>query len=101
MSDEITIRTNGQFRDVVYWYELTEKERAEFDYLDSEARQEASFVRYRGWTYDLGEFMATRGMPEFSPLAKWDGYHSDSYFSGVLVRYGRDFERVLMATFYA
>jgi hypothetical protein len=66
-------------------------------------RLDASFFRYRGELYDLGEFMSTRGMPEFSPLVKWDGYSSDSYFSGTLVRYvDQDHDmRVVVGRFYS
>ena len=94
MSDTMTIKTNNVPRDVLSWYELTDAERAEFDYLDSDtAQSDASFFRYRGNIYDLGEFM-------ISPLKGWDGYHSDSYFSGILVRYVEDCERVIVATYY-
>jgi hypothetical protein len=57
MSD-LTIKTNNVPRDVLCWWDLTKKEQAEFDYLDSEGRQnEAQFFRYKKWVYDLGEFV--------------------------------------------
>jgi hypothetical protein len=105
--DELTIITNNVPRDILDGYELTKEEREEFDYLNWEAIEEgsdsASFFRYRGELYDLGEFMSTRGMPEFSPLVKWDGYSSDSYFSGTLVRYvDQDHDmRVVVGRFYS
>jgi len=34
-------------------------------------------------------------------MRKWDGYQSDSFYSGVLVKYVEDFERVIMATYYS
>lgn len=98
--DKLKIRTNRQPRETVRWYELTAKERAEFDYLDTEERQsDAEFVRYKGWTYDLAEFM--RVPPGADEMAKWDGYHGDSYFSGVLVKWVDDNERVIMATYFS
>jgi len=102
MTDKITIRTNNKARDVLSWHDLTDKERADFDYIDTEEQQlEASFVRYKGCVYDLGEFMTCRNMPEFSPITNWDGHFADSYFSGVLLRYVDNFERVIMATYFA
>ena len=97
MNDTMTIKTNNVPRDVVYWYELTDAERAEFDYLDSDdAQSDASFFRHRGNVYDLGEFMRTpEGMFE-----DWDGYRSDSFFSGILIRYVEDCDRVIIATYY-
>jgi len=103
---ELKIVTNNQPRDVLYWHELTDKERAEFDYLDTEEKQvERSFARFRGVVYDLGDF---ERLPDHAPkteayeaMRKWDGYQSDSFYSGVLVKYVEDFERVIMATYYS
>ena len=94
MSDTMTIKTNNVPRDVLYWYELTDAERAEFYYLDSDDAQcSASFFRHRGNVHDLGEFM-------ISPVKGWDGYHPDSHFSGMLVKYVQNCERVIVATCY-
>lgn len=91
MSDEIRIVTNHHPRPTLQAWDLTPAERAEFDYLDWEAidngEDSAEFFRYRGTLYDLGEFMTTSGLPEFNPLRKWHGYLSDSFFSGIVVRY--------------
>jgi hypothetical protein len=93
---EMTIKTNNVPRDVVYWYELTEKERAEFDYIETDDEQsEATFFRYKGEAYDLGEFLRWDN-PASPTRGNWDGYRSDSYFSGLAVRYVQDFERVIV-----
>jgi hypothetical protein len=97
----LTIKTNNQFRNTLYGYELTAKERAEFDYLTDEEIQDRSFVRYRGWCYDLSEFMRCNLNGSFPEWANWDGYSSDSAFSGVLVKYSADFEQVKLATYYS
>lgn len=99
MSDKLTIRTNNQPRHILYWHDLTDEERAEFDYLDTaEHQQDARFVRYRGWVYDLSEFSAVGPMMS---LDCWDGYVSDSFYSGVVCRYvGNDCEAVIMGTFF-
>jgi hypothetical protein len=105
-TDEIRVITNNVPRDIVDAYELTLAERVEFDYLDwdsiDQGSDSATFLRYRGVTYDLGEFQTTHGLPVFNPLARdWDGYHSDSFFSGIVVRYVNDFEQVIVGTFLA
>lgn len=101
---ELTIITNNVPRDVLDAWELSEAERAEFDYLNWDAletgEESASFFRYKGEVYDLGEFMRWDGVP-FSPLAAWDGYQSDTFFSGLLVRYVEDSERVVVARYYS
>jgi hypothetical protein len=101
MCAELTIKTNSRARDILYWHDLTPREQAEFDYLDSEDRQDqASFFRYRGNVYDLGEFMhAPAGM--FGKDKKWHGYVSDSFFSGVLVRYVDDNEAIIAAMYFS
>lgn len=100
------IKTNNHPREPLLWEQLTPKEQAEFDWMNDSDHACAEFVRYRGAVYTLSEFCRVNGrgfgesVPEFSPLAKWDGYHSDSYFSGVVVRYVDHGERVILGTFY-
>lgn len=99
---DMTIRTNHVPRDIVEAWELTEKEREDFDYLDwakiEAGEDSASFFRYKGHTYDLSEF--ERWDNPMSPTrGSWDGYRSDSYFSGVAVRYvGEECDQVVVAT---
>lgn len=101
----MNVITNHVPRDIVYDYELSELERKDFDYHNWDAiergEDSASFIRYRGEIYDLGEFSTTRRLPEFSELCKWDGYINDSYFSGIVVRYVENFERVVVGRFFA
>jgi hypothetical protein len=114
MPDKVNI-LDAESLDVLEAFELTEEERREFDYLDWQAledgRDSASFVRYRGETYDLGEFMAVDASraSSHSPFIDWHGVQSDTFFSGVLVRYITEDEngtydygeRVTMARYYA
>jgi len=106
MSDTMTIRCNNIPRDILSWHDLTAKERADFDYLDTEDEQySAQFVRYRGACYDLGEFMCIdRTIAPHCQRPGWesfDGYHSDTFFSATLVRLVDDGERVIMARCYS
>ena len=73
------VTTDHKPRDVIKAHELTPGERADFDYLDwpkiDAGEGSASFVRYRGQLYDLGE--CTR----FTSPQKggWQGYWGESY----------------------
>jgi hypothetical protein len=102
---ELRIITNHVPRPIVDAYELTEAERKDFDYLNWEAigqgSDSATFVRYKGELIDLGEVMTTSGMPEFSPLRRWDGYQSDSFFSGMVFRYVDDYESIIVGRYLA
>ena len=83
--------------------ELTEAERAEFDYLNWTAldagRDSASFFR-RTFpdgtvsTYDLGGFMRASG--ELLALG-WHGCAADSFFSGIAVRIDPDGDEIWSA----
>ena len=104
---KLTIRTNHKPRPVLQRYELTEKESAEFDYL---APDEGSFFRYKGHVYNLGEFcrVIAPGAGRMHPtecdnpgFAGWDCYASDSFFSGVLVKYVDDLESVIVAQYFS
>ena len=93
---ELKIITNNRPRHFVYGYELTAKEKADFDYIPADEIDGHDFFRYRGNVYDPGEFMR---VPEGAFPGKWDGYAGDSYFSGVLIRYTEDMESVVVATY--
>jgi hypothetical protein len=102
---EVTIITNNVPRWIVEAHELTAAERADFDYLDWEAiergEDSASFLRYRGEVYDLGEFECWDN-PASPTRHGWDGIRPDSFFSGILVRYADDsFESVIVGRYYS
>jgi hypothetical protein len=93
----LTIKTNHQFRDFTYRYDVPASVLADqFDHL-SEDDVSDSFVQYRGHWYHTSDFIRTHD----SFPGKWDGYTSDSFFSGVLIRLSRDGERCQLATYYA
>jgi len=84
------IITNNQYRHILYFHELEQGEQDELkDSYDTV--EESSFFRYRGHVYDLNEFMrvnnALNGKGVKHDLYGWDGYHNDSFFSSVLVKY--------------
>ena len=79
---ELLVITNNIPRPILCGYELTEKESADFDYMDD--INEGSFFRYKGQVYDLAEFV--RIDKSDSELSTCDGIHTDSFFSAVLVK---------------
>jgi hypothetical protein len=105
----VTIRTNNVPRDIIEGSELSQAERAEFDYIDWSAVDHGEvspqFFRYRGELYDIGEFSADygitkgAGLPEH--LAAWDGYQSDTFFSATVIRFVENFERVVVGRVYS
>ena len=114
----LKIVTNNVPRDVLSGYEMDPQIlRDEFD-IEIEGMNDdkigdlcsMQFVQFRGVWYDVSDFITTspgpwnHNLPE--EFRQWDGYSSDSFFSGVLLIYARDddrmdFDRVVMATYYA
>lgn len=90
----IKIMTNNKPRQLIYGYELTDKQKQDFDYIEDIDSHD--FVKYKNNIYDLSEFMRTENN---SSLKGWDGYSSDSYFSGTLVKYTDD-DTVIMGWYY-
>jgi hypothetical protein len=103
----LKVITNNVPRDILDGSDLTKKEREDFDYLDwakiETGEDSASFFRYKGQAYDLGEFSSdwgiTRGTGLPNDLSGWHGYQSDSFFSGIVVRYVNDNEQVIVGTY--
>jgi hypothetical protein len=90
----VKVITNNAPRNLVYGYELTAKERAEFDYIKSDEIDTHDFFRYRGNVYDPHEFMCA---PD--DMKPWQGYQGDSYFSGIVIRYTEDNESIIVGTY--
>ena len=91
------IKTNNVPRFILYGYELPANQRNEFDWLSDEEFNEAEFVKYKGIYYALSEFM--RYDNAAYPLSNWQGYFSDSYFSGILIKY-KDSESVIVGQYF-
>jgi len=97
------ITTNNIPRLVIDGYQLAEKERAEFDYINwdnvEQGNDSAEFFRYKGNLYHLQDAMRIdqENLPCGSELKGWQGYYGESYFSVVVFKYCPDFDHVIVA----
>lgn len=91
---EVTIITNNQPRDILRGFQLPKKYRKEFDYLTDEEYVDQEFFVYKKQPHSLSEFMRTEN------FKNWDGYSSDSFFSGVLIRVVNDGDSVIVGRYY-
>lgn len=87
------IVTNNKPRENLTWRQLTPKEQKRFDYFDPS--NIGNFFRYKGNVYDLEEFMW------IDDIGNWQGYYSETSFSGVLIRYTSDCEQVIVGRYYS
>lgn len=89
--------TNNAPRPVLSGWDLTEKEREEFDYIENVIDEPYRFFRYKGNVYDLQEFTLTG-----KDLENWDGVRADSFFSGVVIKLiSGDDESVIAGSVYS
>ena len=105
-----TVTTNGHARELLAYAELTDKERADFDYITEDESWDYRFARYRGSVIDVSDMQAITVSPASlsfgvnvapeSPLAAWHGLASDSYWSGIVVRYCDDNEYVVIGCYF-
>jgi len=88
------ITSNFQPRDLVSYWDVPPAILADqFDYLEE---GEGSFFQYKNHWYSLDNFLKVQD----GLLSRhWDGYSSDSYFSGVLVKLTPDCESVIVGTY--
>ena len=97
----VTIKTNNVPREMFYLFQLNDKDqkviRKQFDYFNEEELDEQNFFKYKDYWYCLSDFLAVRDNDTFKG---WDGYSSDSYFSGVLIKVREDYE-VICGRFYS
>ena len=96
----VTVTTNNMRRECIMgqWLPgfsafnpqgLYVKLREQFDYLTQDEFDETEFFKYKGDWYSVGDFIRVDANSPFNNK-RWDGYSSDSYFSGVVMKYNYD-----------
>jgi hypothetical protein len=100
--DKPTIKTDRKWKDFIYGYQLTEKEKNDLDYRKWDDPEDdcrsMSFFRYHGNIYDLGEIMR---LDDKTLFPGWHGYSSDTYFSGIVIKVSNDGERYQVGYYFS
>jgi hypothetical protein len=86
----LTIQTNHQPRGLKYLSDFNSADqqqiRSQYDWMDKyDLECNYGFFKYRGCFYHLQDFLRVVNMSTDS-LIGWDGYLSDSFFSGVVIK---------------
>jgi hypothetical protein len=91
------IYTDHKWKQLKYRTEVPEKVlKAYFDHLTGDDNFDG-YISYRKRWYHVSDFMMTGKDSPFPK--KWDGYSSDSFFSGILIHLSDDGETYQIATY--
>lgn len=98
----MNVITNNHARMLLMWAELPEGiGESEFDYVEDGDRHEPRFFNYRGAWYDAFEFEYIFDQYCYAPLRdKWAAVQTDSFFSGIVIRWHRCPESVIVGRYY-
>ena len=90
------IRTDNRWKEFKYENQVPKSVLEEYDWLDEEEKSYGWICYKRRW-YHISDFLSLHNkvhMPN-NPFPKpWDGYLSDSFFSGVLIHIHMDSYRI-------
>jgi hypothetical protein len=96
---EIQIITDHKWKPFRYRNEVPEKElKDRFDWLKEEEGYLDGFFKYTDNWYHICEFMILGKRDPFD-TDEWDGYYSDSFFSGILIKTSGDGEMYKVGTY--
>ena len=97
----MNVITNNKPRMLLMWAELPPRVGdSEFYYVEDGDRHEPRFFRYRGAWYDAFEFEYIYNQPCYASLRdKWVAVQTTSYFTGVVIRWHREFESVVVGRY--
>ena len=94
----MNIYTNNHRHYPVWGCELNQKEKKYWESLLDNV-DDYEFIYYKNNYYLLNDFMRTCRMSD--EFKGWDGYISDTFFSGVLIKYNAEHESYQLATYYS
>ena len=92
------IKCNNKPRQKIYGYQLTDKQKAEFDYINDIDSHD--FFVYKGEIYDPYDFMRVCDWHN-NPFDGYHGYISESFFSGILIKFCEDSDYIIVASYYS
>ena len=97
-----TIITNNHERYFKYGYEVPQSVLDWYDWLDEDSKHDG-WICYRGHWSHISDYLATYN-PIHNPnppewLTEWDGYKSDGFTSGAVIKISDDRETYRIGTY--
>ena len=91
--------TDHKWHDFKFDYEVPEKVLKDlFSHLDEDETD--YFFKYHNRWYHISDFMRMEPGTLFYGSNKWDGYLSDTFFSGILIKMDEDCDKYMVGMFY-
>jgi len=95
------IVTNNRERYFVCGHEVPARVMAEqFGHLDDVSKCVDGFFKYCNHWYHISDFIRIENHGD-AGFSTWDGYASDSFFSGIVIKFFDDCESYKVGTYYA
>ena len=98
MRDMMEIKTNNEYQEIKYSNEVPQDVLDDYDWLEEEDKA-IGWVNHKDTWYHTSDFMVINKTDPNQPFNDWDGYHSDSYFSGVLIKFSNCGDCAKMGTY--
>ena len=105
----MNIITDNKWRPLAALADLPAKAMKESEYIDEDSIYDLRFVKYKGVWYDVRDTQritvgnSFRGWDMYvtkdHPFAKWSAVISDSFFSGILFKFDKYFEQVIVGRY--
>lgn len=93
-----TITWSNNYQEIKYDHEVPKKVLDDYDWLEEEDKS-SGWLKYRKTWYHLSDFMR---LDKNSPFGdEWQGYHSDSAFSGVLIKFSECGDGAILGSYYS
>lgn len=102
----LEIKTDHKWKQFKYGYDVEKrKDYKDYDWMDENDKGDGWIIYHRRLhhiyhrrLYHISDFVLieNENIPEFSG---WNGYHSDSFFSGVLIKVSQDGEQYKIGTY--
>lgn len=93
------IKCNNKPRPIIYGFELSDKQKVDFNYL-GENINENRFFMYKNEIYDINDFMRVCDLHN-NPFSGYHGYISESFFSGILIKLCDNSDYIIVARYYS
>lgn len=97
----MNIQTDKKWKKFKYRNEVPRRVlKSQFEHLDEDDASDG-FFKYRNYWYHLSDFQVLPKGDDFGKPGEWDGYLSDTFFSGVLLKMARDGEEYKAGRFWS